>query len=174
MLTPARKQQGFTLVELVVAIAVFAILLLLGMPAYTAWMQNSQIRVSAEGILNGLQTARAEAVRRNQPILFQLSGTGAGWSVALNSDGTVLQIRPDFEGNKTAVVTPTPSSASEVTFGTLGQVIANSDSGQPTMTQIDVTSSALASARNLRVLISPAGEVRMCDPALASSDPRAC
>jgi prepilin-type N-terminal cleavage/methylation domain-containing protein len=41
MLTAAHKQPGFTLVELVVAIAVFAILLLLGMPAYTAWMQNS-------------------------------------------------------------------------------------------------------------------------------------
>ena len=64
MLTPSRQQSGVTLIELVVGLAVFAILLGIAIPNFSTFIQNSKIRTSAEAIQNGLSLARVEAVRR--------------------------------------------------------------------------------------------------------------
>lgn len=65
------RQAGMSLIELMIGIAVFGILLALGVPTFARWTQNSQIRNSAEAIHNGLMLARAEAVRRNTTVRFQ-------------------------------------------------------------------------------------------------------
>ena len=56
-----------------IAIAVFALLILAALPEFRAWIQNTQIRTAAQGILNGLQFARAEAVRRNVNIELEMA-----------------------------------------------------------------------------------------------------
>lgn len=65
--------RGFSLVELVVTLAIMGILLALAMPSYRAWIVNVKIRSTAESIQSGLQLARAEAVRRNTAVMFQLT-----------------------------------------------------------------------------------------------------
>lgn len=82
---------GFTLVELVVGLAVFAILLALGAPAFATWVQNAKIRTAATGIQDGLQLARAEAVRRNAQVRFQLtSATDNNCVVAVDGGAWVI------------------------------------------------------------------------------------
>jgi prepilin-type N-terminal cleavage/methylation domain-containing protein len=56
---------GFTIIELMITLAVLGVLLALGMPSISSWLQNTQIRTAAEGMVSGLQLARAEALRRN-------------------------------------------------------------------------------------------------------------
>ncbi len=69
-------QRGISLVEMVVVMAIFAILTGLAVPSFNAWLANVQIRTATESIQNGLQLARAEAIRRNSPVMFWLtSGT---------------------------------------------------------------------------------------------------
>lgn len=68
-----RRVTGFTVIELVVALVVFASLLAVGLPMFSTWTQNSQVRTAAAAIQNGLQLAKAEAVRRNAQIRFQLT-----------------------------------------------------------------------------------------------------
>jgi type IV fimbrial biogenesis protein FimT len=58
-----------------IGLVIIAILLALGAPSYSAWIQNAKIRTTAEGVLTGLQMARAEAVRRNSQIRFSLTNT---------------------------------------------------------------------------------------------------
>ena len=72
MLISLLRAGGFSLIELLVAIAVMTIMLLLALPNFSIWMQNTQIRTAGEGILAGMQLARAEAVRRNTSVRFQL------------------------------------------------------------------------------------------------------
>jgi len=72
------RQQGFTLVELMIAVAVLGILLSVGVPSFKAWLLNTKIRTTAEAMQNGLQLARAEAVRRNERVRFVISGAQAG------------------------------------------------------------------------------------------------
>jgi type IV fimbrial biogenesis protein FimT len=71
------KQQGVTITEIMVSVSVLAIIMTIGIPSVSMWMQNTQIRSTAESILTGLQLARAEAVRQNIRTSFQFS-TPAG------------------------------------------------------------------------------------------------
>jgi type IV fimbrial biogenesis protein FimT len=67
--------RGVSLIELMVAITVLAIALAIGIPSFGEWISNMQIRSTAESLQNGLQFARSEAVRRNNPTQFQLVTT---------------------------------------------------------------------------------------------------
>lgn len=67
--------RGFSLVELLVTLAILSILLGLGVSGFSTWIINMKVRAAAESIQNGLQLARGEAVRRNDLIRFQLTDT---------------------------------------------------------------------------------------------------
>lgn len=64
--------RGFSLIELLITVAIAGILLAIGASGFRIWIANMRIRTVAESIQNGLQLARGEAVRRNALIRFQL------------------------------------------------------------------------------------------------------
>jgi type IV fimbrial biogenesis protein FimT len=190
------RQAGMSLIELMIGIAVFGILLALGVPTFARWTQNSQIRNSAEAIHNGLMLARAEAVRRNTTVRFQfvttttsacaLSDTGANWVVSLDSpagacDATpsdnvaprIVQVRSAAEGSRNAAIDA--GGVSLITFNGTGQATG----GAPAA--IDVTNptggacaTAAGPMRCMRVTVATGGQIRMCDPARAANDPQGC
>lgn len=164
-------ERGFSLVELMVTVAVLSLLMTLAVPSFAEWIQNSRIRTAAESIQNGLQVARAEAVRRNARVEFALVGTGGGWVVRFAGGGATIQERSGSEGAGGVVVSAVPEDATTVVFDGLGRA-------DNTLTQIDidVPTSALpaAQSRDLRITIGTGG-VRMCDPNVSNSaDPRKC
>jgi len=175
----ARAQSGISLIEILITIAIISVVLALGLPSYSTWIQNTQIRTATESIMNGLQVAKNEAVRRNASVQFKLDGgTTTQWRVNLSRDpdGTPLQSRSAEEGSQNATVTVTPDGSDTVTFSALGRVVPNADA-TPTLTQVDVdnpTIVVVADRRNLRVIIPTGGGIRMCDPKVAAGDPRAC
>ncbi|MFD1217984.1 GspH/FimT family pseudopilin [Microbulbifer celer] len=57
------RQNGFTLVELMVVIAVLGIILAIGVPSFRAMIQDYRIVTTTDEISSVLQFARAEAVR---------------------------------------------------------------------------------------------------------------
>lgn len=94
------RQRGFSLLELMVALAILGLLVLAAMPSLFTWLTNVRIRNEGDSIVNGLQTARAEAVRRNQNVSFwlvnlpnpgvlsnscTLSSTDGSWMVSVSS-----------------------------------------------------------------------------------------
>lgn len=123
-----------------------AILFGLGVPSFREWIQSSQIRTAAEAVQNGLELARAEAVKLNTPVRFQLtdtldnscqlSTTGTNWVVnqggAASNDPTgacatapsnsvaplIIQKRPGGEGTRNAKVV---ASQTLVVFNGLGR-----------------------------------------------------
>jgi len=192
-------QRGVSLIELMVGVTIVAILLAFGLPSFSAWIQNSQIRTSAESVQNGLQLARAEAVRRNTDVQF--AQTGADWTVGCTTATAgcpaTIQTRSGTEGSASAVVTPSevlpsgspagaPVFAGTVIFNGLGRVnttslgAGNNASFLVTNIQGNCVACAAGSTwsdcpatpgqmRCLRVLVSTGGQVRMCDPALAGA-----
>lgn len=175
-----RSHSGFTLIELMITLAIVALVLLAGLPGITEWIQNSQIRTAAEGIQNGMSTARTEAVRRNTHIEFVLTNPkvagGTGWLIQTANGNTAIQSKPDGEGSRSAVVTPTPTDATTITFNGFGRVVANADASE-SITSIAVDSNVLdaAKSRDLKIEINSGGEARMCDPNVSDTlDPRIC
>lgn len=70
-----RKQRGVTLIELMVGLAVLAILVSLGLPAFNQMIRNAQVRSHAESVQRGVMLARSEALKRNQQVRFSLVST---------------------------------------------------------------------------------------------------
>ena len=59
------SQQGFTLVELMVGLAVLAILTAAALPSFAAFRQRAAVREAADQAVAFWNTARFEAVKRN-------------------------------------------------------------------------------------------------------------
>jgi type IV fimbrial biogenesis protein FimT len=190
-------QGGFNLIEVMVSLAVLAILISLGAPSFGEWLQNQQIRTATEAIVNGMQVARGEAIKRNLAVQLTLEPPNAGWTVCESTkqpcDSTlmadpvkvldVIQNRSAQEGTSNANVRATPDAAVAITFSPLGSVVANADSPvTPTITQIDVFNgrgdciAAGGPMRCLRVVVTGGGSIRMCDPTpgIVAPDTRAC
>jgi type IV fimbrial biogenesis protein FimT len=163
-----------TLIEVIISMAVLALIMALGAPSLFEWTQNLQIRAAADAMLNGIQLAKSEAIKRNLNVQILLVPPAAGWTVSEAASGTAIQARSAAEGSPNAQATVTPAGATTLTFAPMGGVTSNADASA-SITQIDV-SNVLAppSARNLRIVVTGGGSVRMCDPALTSPDPRAC
>jgi len=66
---------GFTLIELMVIIAIIAIGTSIALPSYNASVANAKVQGTAESILAGLRDARSSAIQRNAPVRFQLVTT---------------------------------------------------------------------------------------------------
>lgn len=172
---PKLRPAGFTLIELMLTIIITAILLTLAMPSFNAWIQNSKIRTATEAVLNGLQLARAEAVRRNEYVRFVL-GAGSSWTV-FDAAASEVQSRSKEEGSSNVTLTITPGGATTATFNGLGRIVANADTSDPlTQIELEVAPSVLPTSqmRKLQIHISTGGQVRSCDPYFALPDPRAC
>lgn len=191
--------RGFSLVELMITVAVMAILMAAVGPAIGSWMVNTRERSAAEAVLAGLQKARLEAIRRNQTVTFWLvasndrtqfdascapSSASGSWVISSTDPTGKCSSDPDIKvpefydwhsaGKTTTdiVIAATDGSAnaaSSVRFDSLGQVV---NGGNPIRT-IDFTTTT-EGTRRLRLLISSIGSVRMCDRDATSPDPRTC
>lgn len=177
MLTTRNNQRGFSLIELIVGVMLIGILAAVGVPSFMTWTQNAQLRTAAETISNGLQLSRAEAVRRNAPIQFSLTGTSAvdsTWTVGCAASTAtcpaIIQARSGVEGTRNAVVN---ADVAAVSFNGLGRA-----SSAMTINVTNPTGGNCMAAngpmRCLNVLVSTGGSVRMCNPALPSSNPQGC
>lgn len=173
-------QSGISLMEILISLAVLGIVMALGMPAYGTWIQNVQIRTATEAVMNGLQTAKNEAIRRNTSVQFKLMAAGnSQWAVNLASSPDAdppLFGRAAEEGSPNVTTNRTPGDADTVTFSALGRVVPNSDA-TPTLAQVDLDNlniAVVADRRNLRIVIPTGGAIRMCDPKVAAGDPRSC
>lgn len=160
--------RGLTLIELMVTVAVLAVGLSLAAPTFTQQIGNYRLRTASESIINGLNFARAEAVRRNSPVSFTLSNAGSGWTVAQVNPANTLQSRAD--GDSPGITASSTTASTTVTFTATGFV----DNSVVRLSQINVASSA-ANTETRRIDIFGGGLIRVCTPAIsAADDPRRC
>ncbi len=166
MRTP-RSTQGFTLVELMVGLALTVFLLLLAIPSVTVYLLDSKIRAAAQAYYDGAQLARAEALRRNAYVALGLTDSGRGWKVTVGDDH--IASKPE----ESATALTVEAEQETVTFDSYGRT------PQATVVNFKPTNAGCledsGTQRCLRVVISQGGQVRMCDPAIGEEgDNRKC
>jgi type IV fimbrial biogenesis protein FimT len=88
------RKCGFTLIELVVAIATLTLLVAIGVPSYRGLVKKNTISTSSNELLAGLLLARSEAVRQEKRITF--TPQNKGWLI---KSGDVTLLDHTFTGN---------------------------------------------------------------------------
>lgn len=129
---PVPRRRGFTLVEMMVVIAMIAILLGIATPSFIAYRRNAELSGTANEFLAALSAARAEAMKR-QLRAFVVPADGASWTsgwiafVDVNSNVTAgaltMEDGVDFEITRHAALPAslsTPASADVTNFLTGG------------------------------------------------------
>ena len=184
------RHRGFTLIELMIGLAVFSVLVLIAGPQYADFLGNSQTRNGAENALAGVRRAQAEAVRGNTQVQFTLDTSAAGgWQIMRWNDeslafDTVLQSYKWADGAPRTHIDA--GGLTTISFDGLGRII---QTGQPLLdgtisaqpiTQVEITNTnvSVGNRRTLRVVVNPLTPtgVKLCDtdPDIASTDPRFC
>ena len=62
------RQKGFTLIELMVTIAILAIMTAIAIPNFSEWVAKRRVASVAEKVASQIRFARAEAARLNKPV----------------------------------------------------------------------------------------------------------
>jgi type IV fimbrial biogenesis protein FimT len=198
VLTPTRPL-GFTLIELLVGMTIAGVLLALGVPALSTYLQNSKLTNAANVYYGAVQTARTEAIRRNVPVQFVLtsaSGTGSAmataaadpaglnWVVRAASGASfeTVETKGDAEGSAGVTISASGPAGFDgtIAFNGFGAPVPPAsytiDIKNPAAGNCAAASGPSGPMRCRRIVVSPAGRVSACDPAAsaASGDTRAC
>lgn len=108
--------RGFTLIELMVTIAVLAVLASLALPSMQSVIESNRLTTQANSLLTAFQLARSEAVKLNREVRICARdssdplGCGNSWS-----DGWVVSFVGDDGDRKVAQLWPELSGDSSIT-----------------------------------------------------------
>lgn len=77
--------KGFTVIELLIAVAVLAIVMSLALPSYRAILEKRQVTSGAEQVMAFLSSAQMEAVKRNQFVAVNYQPNGGDWCFGMTA-----------------------------------------------------------------------------------------
>jgi type IV fimbrial biogenesis protein FimT len=86
--------RGFTLVELMITLAVLGILITIGVPSFNDLVQNQRVKAATSDIYSSLTLARSEAIKRNAEVNIVRNGSSwsNGWTVQ-TTDATPVPLK---------------------------------------------------------------------------------
>jgi len=152
------RAHGFTLVEMMVVVALVAILGAIAVPSSRNLLLNQRLASSASDFVAGLSLARTEAMKRSQKVrlLARNQDWANGWEVATTVDEGAQALRT-FEGLRAGV---------EVDSGTgdgFGKTVTFDANGFARGSAGCVTFRA-ETGRRSSVVLSMSGRPKICDP----------
>lgn len=154
-MNPPRRGRGLTLIEIVVALAILALLGAIAVPGYSARTDRERLNAAAEALAADINEARFEAARQGRPLHVRAQGGPAWcWSVAVAPDcpcgsGQACQLRSARERDHPGVVL---QSQGTLDMGADGRA-------QGSLTRFDLESPR---GLQLRVAVGAMGRAHVC------------
>jgi type IV fimbrial biogenesis protein FimT len=156
-----RRSAGFTLVELVVVLAIVAIAMALALPNFREFLRRSRTSAVTNDLVASLAQARAEAVKRGVFVAVVARSGGSDWSTgwdvradpARDSTFTAVVASHDPLTDGTSVLAGSASGGSaRIVFGTQGDLVGNTEF------HINVCRPDHDTAQSRRIRVQPSGE----------------
>jgi type IV fimbrial biogenesis protein FimT len=83
-----RAQAGFTLLELMVVVAIVGVLMAVAIPAMGNFIRNGRITAAANDVMAALHFTRSEAIKRRQPVTLCTSANAVQANNQANASAT--------------------------------------------------------------------------------------
>lgn len=165
-----KDQKGFSLLELMITMAVLAIAAAFAVPSMTSAIEKRNAISAAEAIYSQIQLARSESVARSQPVFMNVVA-GTDWAIGFGSDqgcdpsdNSPACSLPDLNNNNpiTHLLTSADSENVSVTT-TANQISFTPQRGMVTAATINVSSQGRV-GYDISINVGMLGQVSMCSP----------
>ncbi len=116
------RQQGFTLIELMIVVAIVGILSVYGVSNFPRWRANIRVNSAAREIASDLQLARMRAIALNTSVQVVFDVNRDTYQVQRSTEGGIFEadaplkdLRQLYPGVDVTIVTATPAFRSRGT-----------------------------------------------------------
>jgi len=166
MKSKAFRQQGLTLIELLMVLAVLSITLGLSGPDFKAMLQKRRLEAASSDVVADLQYARSEAVARNRTVRIDFEQNSAGSCYVIHAGGTC-----HCAADGTASCSTDAALVKSFGLSTSSGLALNSNAASITLDPVLGTFSPTATLNltstggmGIRHVVNLLGRVRSCSP----------
>lgn len=171
-MTSVRAPKGFTLVEMMVAIAILGILVTIAAPSFNSFFDRYRVKRAADTVSAFLINTKSEAIKRNATVRTVFKSSSSGWCAGMTTadtcdctadDGSCQFLKPDgtpdgadrlIRGSDFKGVTLTsPADGAMFSFTSLRGAV---NSGHAQIQSAD--------GLQVRVVVAGTGRIRLCSP----------
>lgn len=177
---PSHWNRGFTLIELMVTLAVAVVLMVVATPSFVSFQRSSELASQTNSLLAGINAARTEAMKRNMNAFVVPGGSSNNWNdgwivfADANNNGvydatidfTVLTqpaMPAYFTGSGTQTAKENPAYVMYKSTGYSSTKSGGFGALTITLERNDLTGSELIQ-QTRRIIIAKTGRVRTCKP----------
>lgn len=128
-----KRNQGFTLLELIVAVTIFMLATAIALPSFQSWLATYNLKASARNLAGTFQKARSEALakRANCAVTFNSTANGTTYDYIVYLDTGPVNWK--YDSGEKLLVAANLSEGSGIAFTSGGISFADNTAGKPSV-----------------------------------------